>query len=136
MKRGGIVVLIATIALLCMGMGGLGGHPEGSVPETDVSIQADVTDRSGTTTSLNQFSMEGKTYLDAWRGQGKLSIPFQHIDTVSFGEIKGDEVKVEVKLKAGSVMTLAIRARAQFYGSTGFGAFQIKSRDVVRLDFP
>lgn len=136
MKRGWIVVLIAAVALLCMGMGGLGGHPEGTVPETDVRIQADVSDRSGTTTSLNQFSMDGKTYLDAWRGQGKLTIPFQHIDTVSFGEIRGDEVNVEVKLKSGNVMTLAIRARAQFYGSTGFGAFQIKSRDVARLDFP
>lgn len=136
MKRGLFVVLLAVAALLCMGMGGLGGHPEGSVPETDVLIQADIKDHNGTATSLNQFSMDGKTYLDAWRGQGKLSIPFQNIDTIAFGERKGDEVKVEVKLKSGTVMSLSIRSSAQFYGSTGFGAFQIKSRDVDRIDFP
>jgi hypothetical protein len=80
--------------------------------------------------------MNGKTYLDAWRGQGKLTIPFQHIDTISFGELKGDEVTIDVKLKSGTVMTLTIRSRSQFYGSTGFGAFQIKSRDVDSIDFP
>lgn len=136
MKRGLIFVLLVTVAMFCMGMGGLGGEPEGTVPETDVRIQADIQDRSGTTTNLNQFSMDGKTYLDAWRGQGKLTIPFQQIDIVSFGDLNGDEVKVDVKLKSGSVMTLTIRSRAQFYGSTGFGAFQIKSRDVFSIDFP
>jgi hypothetical protein len=136
MKRGLTLVLLLMVALLCMGMGGLGGQPEGTVPETDVLIQADITDRSGFTTSLNQFSMDGKTYLDAWRGQGKLTIPFQQIDTISFGETKGIEVTVDAKLKSGNVMTLTIRSRAQFYGSTGFGAFQIKSRDVASIDFP
>ncbi len=136
MKRGFIFLLIVVVATFCMGMGGLGGQPEGTVPETEVRIQADITDRSGITTNLSQFSMDGKTYLDAWRGQGKLTIPFQHIDTISFGELKGGEVTVDAKLKSGAVMTLTIRSRAQFYGSTGFGAFQIKSRDVDSIDFP
>ena len=136
MKRGLIFLLIMVVAMLCMGMGGLGGQPEGTVPETEERIQADVKDRSGITTNLSQFSMDGKTYLDAWRGQGKLTIPFQHIDTITFGELKGSEVAVEAKLKSGVVMDLTVRSRAQFYGSTGFGAFQIKSRDVDSIDFP
>ena len=136
MKRGLIFVLFAVVAMLCMGMGGLGGAPEGTVPETDVRIQADIVDREGVKTSLNQFSMDGKTYLDAWRGKGKLTIPFQHIETISFGEVKGDVVVVEAKLKSGNVMTLTILARSQFYGSTGFGAFQVRSRDTASIDFP
>lgn len=136
MKRGLISLLIVSAAILCMGMGGLGAQPEGTVPETEVIIQAVIKDRNGTQTSLNQFSMDGKTYLDAWRGRGKLTIPFQHIDTISFGELKGGEVTVDAKLKSGTVMELTVRARAQFYGSTGFGAFQIKSRDVESIDFP
>lgn len=136
MKRSLIFVTLAAVALLCMGMGGLGGFPEGTVPETEARLQADILDRDGTKTSLNQFSMDGKTYLDAWRGQGKLTIPFQHIDIIRFGTVKGDEVKVDATLKSGAVMTLTVRSRAQFYGSTGFGAFQIKSRDVASIDFP
>jgi hypothetical protein len=136
MKRGLVYLLLTVVAIFCMGMGGLGGPPEGTVPETEVRIQADIKDRDGVTTSLNQFSMDGKTYLDARRGQGKLTIPFQHIDIITFGETKGDEVKVDAKLKSGAVMELTIHARAQFYGSTGFGAFQIKSRHVDSIDFP
>lgn len=136
MKRGLSAVLIIIIAAICMGMGGLGGHPEGSVPETDIRIQAEIQDRSGNSINLNQFSMDGKTYLVAWQGQGKLTIPFQHIDTITFEAAKGDSVVVATKLKSGSVKTLRISSRAIFYGSTGFGAFQIKSRDVYSINIP
>ena len=80
--------------------------------------------------------MAGKTSLDALRGQGKLTIPFKNIDTVMFGENKGDAVMVDVKLKTGETMMLRVRSRAQFYGSTGFGAFQIKSKDLALINFP
>jgi len=130
------LVLVLIIAIFCTGMGGLGGQPEGTIPETDVNIQAEVKDRDGVTTSLEKFSMAGKISLDAWRGQGKLTIPFENIDTITFGDNKGDAVMVDVKLKTGETMTLQVRSRAQFYGSTGFGAFQIKSKDLALIDFP
>lgn len=136
MKRGLILLVMAAVALVCMGMGGLGGQPEGSVPETDINIQAQVKDRDGTMISLNQFSLDGKTFLEALRGRGKLSIPFQQIDIITFGEVKGDRVLVDVRLKSGEVLALTIRSRAQFYGSTGFGAFQITSRDLASIDLP
>jgi len=136
MKRGLILLVSASVALICMGMGGLGGQPEGSVPKTDIDIHAQVKDRVGTTTDLNQFSMDGKTYLEAWHGKGKLSIPLQQVGTITFGEIKGDAVMAEVRLKSGEAMSLSIRSRVQFYGSTGFGAFQIASRDVASIAIP
>jgi hypothetical protein len=118
-----------------MGMGGLGGQPEGTIPETDVNIRAEVKDRDGVTTHLENFSMAGKIALSAWRGQGQLTIPFANIDTVVFGDSHGDAVTVDVKLKTGEAMALKLRSRAQFYGSTGFGAFQIKSKDLALIDF-
>ena len=136
MTRGLRLVLVLIIAIFCTGMGGLGGQPEGTIPETDVNIQVEVKDRDGVTTSLEKFSMAGKISLDAWRGQGKLTIPFKNIDTITFGDNKGAAVMVDVKLKTGETMTLQVRSRAQFYGSTGFGAFQIKSKDLALIDFP
>ena len=135
MKRGLLLLLLMMIALPCVGMGGLGGSPEGTVPETDVPIRADLKDRDGISTSLNQFSMNGKTFLDTLRGQGQLTIPFQYIDTVTFSEVRDEELKVDVKLKSGNVMTLAIVSDAEFYGSTGYGAFQIKAKNVYSIDF-
>jgi hypothetical protein len=136
MQRGWLSLLITIVALISMGMGGLGGNPEGAVPKTDVNIQAELKDHGGTVTPLSQFSMDGKTFLDARRGQGRLTIPFLQIESISFGEIKGYEVKVVAKLKSGEVVSLSIRSGAQFYGSTGFGAFRIKSSDVASIVFP
>jgi len=136
MSRGSRLVLLLIVAIFCMGMAGLGGQPEGTIPETDLNIQAEIKDRAGVTTSLEKFSMAGKISLVAWRGQGKLTIPFENIDMVTFGNKTGDVVVVDVKLKNGETMTLQVRSRAQFYGSTGFGAFQIKSKDLALIDFP
>lgn len=136
MKRVVWLLVILAGALLCTGMGELGGQPEGTIPETDVRIEAKVVDRNGTETSLNQFSMDGKTYLDALRGSGQLTIPFQQLSSLTFGKANGDEMAVQVKLKSGSTMDLSIRKRALFYGSTGYGAFVIKARDVAHIEFP
>lgn len=136
MKRPVLLLLLLASVFICTGMGELGGQPEGTVPETDVRIEARVVDRSGTETSLNQFSMDGKTYLDAMRGSGQLTIPFQQLSLLTFGKVVGDDMTVQVKLKSGVDMDLKIRKRALFYGSTGYGAFVIKARDVARIEFP
>ena len=135
MKRAAIQILLLVIASFCLGMGGLGGQPEGTIPETDVNFQVEVTDRDGVTTSLAKFSMAGKTALDAWRGQGKLTIPFANIDTIVFNDSSGNAVTVEVKLRSGETMMLQVRSRVLFYGSTGFGAYQIRSKDLAQIDF-
>lgn len=136
MKRLVVIAMLLLAAMACMGMGGLGGYPEGTVPETDVRLLAKVVDRAGVETSLNQFSMDGKTYLDAWRGQGQLTIPFQQIATISFGEVKRNAVVANVTLKSGNSMELGVSPRAIFYGSTGFGAYRVKSKDLSLIEFP
>jgi hypothetical protein len=136
MKRFAWLIVVLVGAFFCLGMGDLGGQPEGTIPETDLKIAAKVVDREGVETSLEQFSMDGKTYLDTQRGSGKLTIPFQQLESVSFGKLSGDEMAVQVKFKSGTVMDLTIGKRALFYGSTGYGAFVIKARDLSRIEFP
>lgn len=136
MKRWIAMLMILAGALVCMGMGELGGQPEGTIPQTEERIEAKVVDRSGVETTLNQFSMDGKTYLDALRGSGQLTIPFQQLSSVTFGKAAGDQLAVQVRLKSGSVLDLSVRKRAFFYGSTGYGAYVIKARDVARIEFP
>lgn len=136
MRRALTILLFLVVAFFCMGMGGVGGYPEGTVPETDIRIQVKLTDRAGISSNLNQFSMDGETYLNALRGHGSLTIPFQHIANIIFSDIAEDEVNIVVKLKSGSTMNLAVRTRAHFYGSTGYGAFQILAGDVSQIQFP
>ena len=136
MKRLLLSVLILLATVICLGMGELGGEPAGKVPETDVQITAEIVDRAGVETRLTQFSMDAKTYLDAQRGNGQMTIPFQELAAVTFGKANGDQLPVQVTLKSGQVLDLTVRKRAMFYGSTGFGAFVIKARDLARIEFP
>jgi hypothetical protein len=136
MKRLLLPVLILFVAVICLGMGELGGEPAGKVPETDVQITAEIVDRAGVETRLTQFSMDAKTYLDAQRGNGQMTIPFQELAAVTFGKANGDQLPVQVTLKSGQVLDLTVRKRAVFYGSTGFGTFVIKARDLARIKFP
>lgn len=136
MKRLLGLILVSGVALLCMGMGDIGGQPQGSVPHTDVQVHAKVIDKSGVATELSQFSMAGETFLAARRGSGDLTIPFLQMGSLDFGASNGDNTQVKATLKGGETLDLVIQKRAVFYGSTGYGAFSIKARDLVRIEFP
>lgn len=135
MKRivSGLVALLA-VGLL-MGMGSLGGQPEGTVPKAAVNVAAKVMDRSGVTTALTEFSVGGKVFLQGRRGDGTLSVDFAKMHSIDFGEIAGDDVSVTVQLKTGQLLKLQTRKRQVFYGSTGYGAFQIPAEKIKQIVF-
>jgi len=128
-------VLVLLAAVLLLGMGSLGGVPGGTVPKTDENIKARISDRSGVTTDLSEFSMDGNVFLDGRRGDGKMNVFFRDLTEVAFGQVSGDEVPVELLLKSGSRFQLIVSKRAVFYGSTTFGAYRIPARDVSRIVF-
>lgn len=135
MKRTYFLLLLGLILVFCSGMGSVGGYPEGTIPETDARIHAKLKDRAGVETNLNQFSMDGKTHVVAWVGKAEMTIPFEHIATITFDSVQGEQVRADVKLKSGNVLDVNIPTRALFYGSTGFGTFKVKARDVAQVSF-
>jgi len=136
MKGVSAVILMVFVAALLMGMGGLGGAPEGTVPETDENITARVLDRSGVTTELTRFSMDGKVFLTGQRGNGEITVFFKNIRTLDFDQVAGEHIPAKLQLLSGKALDLEVKKRAVFYGSTGYGAFQIRARDVKRIEFP
>lgn len=128
-----MTALVLSAAALLMGMGGLGGVSEGTVPKTDENIKVRISDRSGVTTELNEFSMDGNVFLDGRLGDGKMTVFFRDLREVTFGQVSGDEVPVELLLKSGSPLQLKVRKRAVFYGSMAYGAYRIPARDVNRI---
>ncbi len=129
-----IFVLLTTTVLL--GMGNLGGTPEGAVPNTEENIKAKLVDRSGLTTDLTKFSMNGKVFLEGKRGEGKMTVFFRDIMEVSFGPVSGDTVPADMLLKTGSRLQLKVRKNDVFYGDTGTAAYRISAQDVSRIVFP
>jgi hypothetical protein len=130
-----MIVLALLAAAMLTGMGELGGIPAGTIPETDENIKVQIVDRSGVSTELSSFSMDGQTFLDGRRGDGRMNIFFRDLREISFGKVSGEEVPVEFLLKSGSRLQLNVRKRTLFYGDTGYGAYRIPARDVSRIVF-
>jgi len=128
-----LLAALPLVALLC-GMGSLGGAPEGGVPQTEENIKVRVTDRQGVATELTRFSLEGKTALEGKIGSGLMTVFFRNIERAEFGAVNGDTVPVKLILKTGETLEIAVRTRRIFYGSTGYGALQLRARDVSKIE--
>lgn len=135
MRRIMTAVLVLLAAALLLGMGNLGGTPEGAIPKTDENIRAQIVDRSGVATELSRFSMDGKVFLEGGRGDGKMSVFFRDLKEVSFGQVSGNEASAVLLLKSGSRLQLKVNKSAIFYGDTGYGVFRIEAGGVSRIVF-
>lgn len=132
----GIAILLLLAAVILTGMGGLGGTPEGVVPETKENIRARIIDRQGIATDVQRFSMDGNTFLSAARGNGSVTIPFREIASIDFADASSGGVALEVRLAGGEKISLRMSRTSVFHGSTGYGSYQIRARDVRRIELP
>lgn len=135
MRRFVITWMILLSALLLCGMGGLGGEPEGALPETEHDFSVLIVDRAGVETSLSRFSMDGSTFLHGQLGEASVTIAFEDIQSASFKSLANDRIKVVLELKEGRDLTLLIRRRSGFAGQMEVGVYHIRAEDVARIDF-
>jgi hypothetical protein len=130
-----LAALVLLTATLLMGMGNLGGTPEGTVPKTDENIMAQIVDRSGVTIEVSRFSQDGKVFLDGRRGDGEMSVFFRDLREISFGPVSGNEAQADLLLKSGSRLQLKVNKNALFYGDTGYGTYRVAVGGVCRIVF-
>jgi len=130
------VSLALLTAALLMGMGSIGGTPEGTIPKTEENIRAQLVDRSGLSNDLTRFSMDGKVFLKGRRGEGQMSVFFRDLKEVSFGPASGNDATADLLLTSGKRIQLKVHKRDIFYGDTGSGTYHISAGDVGRIVFP
>jgi hypothetical protein len=135
MRRLLAAVLVLLGVALLSGMGSLGGAPEGTVNKTGENVRVQIVDRSGVTTNLAWFSMDGKLYLAGRRGEGEMNVVFKDLKEVSFGPLKGDVVTADLLLKSGSRHQLKVDKDVKFSGDTGYGSYWITANDISRIIF-
>jgi len=129
------VALTLLTAALLMGMGNIGGTQDGTIPKTKENIQAQLVDRSGVSTELSRFSMDGNVFLEGRRGEGEMNVFFRDLKEVSFGPVSGNDAPADLLLKSGKHVQLKVRKSAVFYGDTGSGNYHISAGDVSRIVF-
>ncbi len=128
------LLILLSAGLLC-GMGGLGGEPEGTLPETEQNFSVTIVDRAGVETRLSRFSMDGSTYLHGQLGEASVTLPFEDIRTARFTSLANDRITVELALADDKDLTLKIRRRSGFAGKMDVGIYRIRAEDVARIDF-
>lgn len=128
--------LVLLTAALLMGMGSLGGPSEGTIPKPKENIGAQLVDRSGISTDLSRFSMDGNIFVRGRRGEGEMNVFFRDLKEVSFGAVSGSDVPADLLLTSGRRVQLKVDKKAVFYGDTGVGNYNITAGDVSRIVFP
>jgi len=128
-------ILVLLTAVLLMGMGSVGGTKEGTIPKTEENIRAQLVDRSGVSSELTRFSMDGNVFLNGRLGEGQMNVFFRELKEVSFGQVSGNDAPAELLLKSGKQIKLNVNKSAVFYGDTGSGTYRISAGNVSRIEF-
>ena len=129
------LVLLLSVTVL-LGMGSIGGVPEGTLPDVEENFVAKIEDRDGVVTEVSQFSIDGNLYLAGARGQGQVTIQLHDLKLLVFGTVATVDVPIRCTLEDGKQIELRVRKRATFYGKGDFGVFQIQARHIKRIFFP
>jgi len=133
-KRASSLVLLATLALLLMAMGGKGSGFE-RAPRVEKNFAVVVTDTSNNKIEGDKFSWEGRIHLDGALGMAQVVIPFDKIKELTVSEKKDRKVRVTVHLKDGSETIVEVDADARCYGDAGFGSFMLTMGEIRSVSF-
>lgn len=133
MKRFLRFMVPAAAILLLTGMGSLQGpaSPE-KIPVPAKKFTAVVLDQMDVSAQFSEASIEGATFLEGKRGEGNHTLSFDHIEQVLF-RLQADRLTGIVKLRDGGSTELTLDANQKLYGRTRYGTFQIKLRDIKKL---
>ena len=126
--------ILGVLALVLTGMGGLGGSRE-EAPARD--FRATFTDVDGTRIEVGRVTTGTDTTLDGDLGRGRLRVPFDNIERISFkpSGTERDRIVADVKLREGEPVTVTLRSSTTFYGRIPSGAYQIRARDLRSVEF-
>ena len=126
--------ILGVVALALAGMGGLGGGRE-EAPARD--FRATFTDVDGARLDVSRVTTGGGTTLEGDLGRGRLRVPFDNVESVTFkpSGTDRDRILADVKLREGEPVTITLRSSTTFYGRVPSGAYQIRARDLRAVEF-
>lgn len=128
------IVALAALALTgprgALAMGSLGG---GTIrPPAD--FDARLIDRDGTEVTLHRVNINGRVSLPGRLGRGEVKVPFENISAVEFRQGGPGQTAAVVRLREGEPVTLQVRESLRIYGQTRVGLYEIRARDVRRIE--
>jgi len=113
---------------------GMDTRKDNEIPEPSAHYRVKITDRSGYETVVTDFSIDGDIFLGGQIGEGKLFIDLDRVQSVSFGEVTGDEIAGDITLNSGEILSLKINKRLECFGKTPYGHYKIGIQGVRQID--
>lgn len=126
------LVLLVCPLLMAMGFGG--GEGPTSVPEPEQNWRVRLTDVSGQSVELTEFSLDAQTFVLGKMGEGQVAVPFAKVKSLELAQLDG-KLTAQVALDDGQSVKLAMRPKLPAYGKTRFGNFKIDLGEVNRVEF-
>lgn len=128
------VFFIFSVFFLTTAMGGKGGGFE-RAPRVEKNYSVTVTDVSGNAIHGEKFSWEGRIHFAGSLGMASITVPFDRIKEISFGEKKEKRIKATARLRDGSEAVFDVDADSRCYGEASFGSFMLTMDEIKSISF-
>lgn len=134
MQKRATYILLAIF--LFLGVTGMAQRPSHEVPVPDRNFVVSVTDDQGITTRCTLVTWDSALYLLGTRGKGIVTIPFEKVSKAVFaGERAKDRIDFQITLKNAEVVAVSLDAESLLQGTTDFGSYRIKARNIKEIRF-
>ena len=127
-----LIGLIA--AIVGLGMGNVGGDGVIEIPQAVRNFSVTLTDASGLTIDLSNFTCEGKTFFSGKLGRADASVDFADIQTVTISTRNEENVKAVLALKSGETVSLIMDKQLACYGSSEIADIRIILADIRQIE--
>ena len=124
--------VIVSLALCCVGMGGLGEQDPAKIPEPAQDFSATVVDQRDIASEITLMSLEGQTFLAGKRGGATVSIPFENIEVIEFS-MRDEDVYAAVAVKGQPQVELKVEKDRVLYGRLTYGNFAIEVEYIRKI---
>lgn len=119
-----------------LGMGLLGEtQVRENAPEPAERLDAVIVDMEGTELLVTHVSYDGALYLPVYRGRALITVPFQKVHKLVFGESNRSRRQVTIHFVAGNTETFWMDETVLFVGRLPYGTYQITAKDIQTLEF-
>lgn len=127
------ILLLAVLAVLCLGMSGTGGL---SIPSSEDGrlYRATIIDHEKNSYDLDNLSVDGSAYLPARTGAAEARIEFGRMEKVVFHH-QDDQLLARVVLADKKEMDFYIQPDTVFTGQTDWGGISFKAADIREIIF-
>jgi hypothetical protein len=113
-------------------MGSLRGGSPDKVPIPEKKFVVTFIDQSDVLTECRDASIEGSTFIEGKRGEGKYTISFDNISSAVF-MFNEDKLRSVITMRDGNTAELVLNKDHKAYGLTRYGTYQIKLSDLKKM---